>query len=154
MRPIVVALALATLAAGCTSPADENAPSPSATIDGAIVIGDAFVLEDARLSVAAENAGPEGTPGRAIELADPPWTARTWMQRDHWVLEATIRERAPGTGLGEHRVRLDWNGALAGAVHVEGGAQSSSALAVIVRFDLGADLPPTNIYTFEITRTP
>lgn len=151
MRPLFLALAMALLA-GCTAPRQEERLE-AASIDGAIVIGDAFVLHDARLSVAPENAGPEGTPGRAVELAAPPWIARTAMQRDHWVLEATLGERAPGTGLGEHKVRLDWNGAPAGAVHVAGSG-GPQALGVVVRFDVGPEIQGSNVYAFEITRTP
>lgn len=86
--------------------------------EGSIAIGDAFVLEGARLSVAPRAAGAEGTPGRIVELEDPPWTARTALLRDHWVLEAKLVERAPGRGAGVHRIRLGWNGELAGGIYV------------------------------------
>lgn len=123
------------------------------SLEGAIVIGDAFTLLDARLSVAPANEGAEGTPGRAVLLADPPEIARTALLRDHWVLEATLRERVPAAAIGMHRIRLDWNGALAGTVYVEG-ANASAPLAVVVRFDVGERIASSNVYAFEIARSP
>lgn len=150
---LALALALALVAAGCTTPARDETPLEAASIDGEIVIGDAFVLKDARLSVVPVNAGAEGTPGRAVPLEDPPWTARTAMLRDHWVLEALIEERAPATGSGVHRVRLDWNGELAGEVYVEG-KNATRPLGVVVRFDVGPSIERSNVYAFEIARMP
>lgn len=153
-----LALAFATLAAGCTSPAADDAEraleaTSVGSVQGSIVIGDAFVVEDARILVAAINQAAEGTPGRAVLLADPPFVARTALQRDHWVLEVTLAERAAGAGAGEHRVRLDWNGELAGIVHVEG-TNATSPQRVVVRYDLGTSLERSNVYAFEITRAP
>lgn len=164
-----LALALALVAAGCTTPAGDPTPLEAASIDGEIVIGDAFVLKGARLSVAPANAGAEGTPGRAVPLEDPPWTARTAMLRDHWVLEAVFEERTPAAGSGVHRVRLDWSGELAGEVYVEGprracdasgssaeacGRNATRPLGVIARFDLGPSIESSNVYAFEITSMP
>lgn len=144
---------LALLAVGCTAPARDGAPIEAASIDGRIVIGDAFLLLDARLSVAPANAAAEGTRGRAVPLEDPPWTARTAMVRDHWVLEARLVERAPGSGAGLHRVRLDWNGAPGGEVYVEG-RSAPTPLGVLARFDVGASIERSNVYAFDIARTP
>ena len=149
----LLALLMAALAAGCTTPPREDQPLEAASIEGAITIGDAFVLEDARLSVSPRNQAAEGTSGRAVPLADPPWIARTALLRDHWVLEGTLRERAPGTGAGTHRVRLDWNGELAGSLYLEG-VNASKPLRATVRFDLGPEIPRSNVYAFEIARVP
>ena len=151
--PRAFALAIVLLAAGCTTPAREDEVLAAASIEGAITIGDAFVLEEARLSVAPTNLAAEGTPGRAVELADPPWTARTALLRDHWVLEGILRERAVGSGAGIHRVRLDWNGELAGALYLEG-ANATAPLRAIIRCDLGPEIPRSNVYAFEISRMP
>lgn len=151
-RALLVALA-ALLIAGCTTPARDVRPLDAASIDGSILIGDAFVLQDARLSVAPVNAGPEGTPGRAVELEDPPWVARTAMLRDHWVLEARLQERVPGAGAGVHRVRLDWNGEAAGELYVAG-RSGTGPLSVVVRFDVGGAIERSNVYSFEIARMP
>ena len=148
-----LALLATVLAAGCTTPAREDLSIEAASIEGAITIGDAFVLEDARLSVAPTNLAAEGTPGRTVPLEDPPWTARTALMRDHWVLEATLRERAPGAGAGVHRVRLDWNGELAGSLYLEG-RNASKELGAVVRFDIGPEIPRSNVYAFEISRVP
>lgn len=121
--------------------------------EGSIAIGDAFVLEGARLSVAPRAAGAEGTPGRTVELEDPPWTARTALLRDHWVLEAKLVERAPGRGAGVHRIRLGWNGELAAEICVEG-QNASRPLGVLVRSDVGDSIERSNVYAFEIARVP
>ena len=148
-----VALLLALALAGCTAPGARDDALESASLEGAIALGDAFLLEGARLSVAPQDEPARGARGRPVALADPPEVARTELARDHWVLEATLRERAPGAAEGAHRVRLDWNGALAGELYLEG-APAAVPLAITLRYDVGPTLARSNVYAFEISRTP
>lgn len=83
MRPRALALAI-TLLAGCTAPRQEERLD-AASIDGAIVISDAFTLHDARSPSHPRTRAPKERPGAPVELAAPPWIAHSAMQRDHWV---------------------------------------------------------------------
>lgn len=101
----------------------------------------------------AEERGSRRGAGRTVELEDPPWTARTALLRDHWVLEAKLVERAPGRGAGVHRIRLGWNGELAAEIYAEG-QNASRPLGVLVRSDVGDSIERSNVYAFEIARVP
>ena len=152
-RDLGLVLGVVLALTGCTASERPEEALEAASVEGSIVIGDAFVLQGARLSVAPANVGAEGTRDRPVPLEDPPWTARTAALRDHWVLEARIAERALASGAGVHRIRLDWNGELAGEVYVEG-VTGARPLGVVVRFDVGAALERSNVYAFEILRVP
>lgn len=149
-------LLLAALLAGCNGPVDASVLT-AASLEGSVIIGDAFVVEATRLSVAPASEQALGTALARVFLSDPPAVARTNMTRDHWVLEARILERAADAANASAvnaTIRLDWNGAPAGEVHLATPAgERRGELGIVVRFDVGAQIERSNVYAFELLTT-
>lgn len=130
----------------------EPASAPPAPDDGALrgafVIGDAFVVADARISVAARDAPATD----AVELAVAGARGATALARDHWTLVVDVEEAAPARVLrGEYRASLAWNGLDRGAIAIAQRESANATERATLEFDLGSSLDPSSAYVLAIT---
>jgi len=137
-------LLLAVLVAGCVFPRGDDAPLQAASVEGGLAgelrVGDALVVEHARITAAPRDEPARGTTAAPVAPGDAA-EARTALARDHWVLEVALRTRAPGGLAAPTRLSLEWNGADAGEIVLGAGEGRAR-----VRFDVGAQLAPSNLY--------
>lgn len=124
-----------------------SAEAPDGALRGTFVVGDAFVVLAARLSVAPEDAKATDD----VELAPAGARGATALARDHWTLVVDVEESAPQkVARGRYRASLAWDGLDRGGIVLAQRESAPDTERATLVFDLGASIGSSSVYVLTI----